>query len=452
MDRRTTDHPRRTAYEVLLRVADGAFSDLALDAALNRSALDPRDRRLTTELVYGVLRLRGRLDFALEQFCDRPLKRLHAKVLWLLRIGAYQLLELDRVPDHAAVGTTIELAREIGQGQATGLINAVLRALIRGRQRIPWPEPGNIKAYLQQRCSLPIWLAKEIMRLLPNDEARQLGESLAVNAPLTLRVNTLKTEREALARRFEACGHQVRPGVYAAEAISIDKRGEQPFPGDAEGWYQVQDEASMLIPHLLDARPGQRILDACAAPGGKTTQLAALTGDQAEIFALDKYPQRVELINRSVARLGCGSVTARAWDLLAAPDFLRSASFDRVLVDAPCSGLGVIRRNPESRWNKGPAALRELADLQRRILRNVAGLVRPGGKLLYSVCTFSHSETDDVVRLFLEEHPQFALEPLGQDLPVSWSDLIGATGTFRSYPHRRGRMDAFYAARFSRCE
>jgi 16S rRNA (cytosine967-C5)-methyltransferase len=432
----------------LLRVADGAYSDMALDAALNRSTLEQRDKRLVTELVYGVLRLRGRIDFALTQFCDRPLTRLQAEVLWLLRLGAYQLLELDRVPDHAAVNSTIELAKELQQDSATGFINAILRSLIRERNQIPWPDPGQIKNYLQHECSLPVWLSKEIMRQMPNHDARLLGESLKQPPPLSLRVNTLKIDRAAYLDKLQACGHEVRIGDYAPEAVMVERRGEQPLPGNAEGWYQVQDEASMMIPHLLDVRPGQRILDACAAPGGKTTQIAALTGNDAEIIALEKYPQRVELIQQGAERLGCSSIATRQWDLLKAPDFLEPRSFDRVLMDAPCSGLGVIRRNPEGRWNKGPASLKELAVLQQAILKNVAGLVRPGGKLLYSVCTFSHSETDRVVALFLEEHPHFVLEDLKRELPSEWHDLLTEQGTLRSYPHRHGGMDAFYAARF----
>jgi 16S rRNA (cytosine967-C5)-methyltransferase len=312
----TTGHSRRIAYDVLLRVADGAYSDMALDAALNHSTLEQRDKRLVTELVYGVLRLRGRIDFALTQFCDRPLTRLQAEVLWLLRLGAYQLLELDRVPDHAAVNSTIELAKELQQDSATGFINAVLRSLIRERNQIPWPDPGQIKNYLQHECSLPVWLSKEIMRQMPNHDARLLGESLKQPPPLSLRVNTLKIDRAAYLDKLQACGHEVRIGDYAPEAVMVERRGEQPLPGNAEGWYQIQDEASMMIPHLLDVRPGQRILDACAAPGGKTTQIAALTGNDAEIIALEKYPQRVELIQQGAERLGCSSIATRQWDLL----------------------------------------------------------------------------------------------------------------------------------------
>jgi 16S rRNA (cytosine967-C5)-methyltransferase len=449
---RPEDSPRRAAYEILLRVDEGAYADLVLDTVLRRSRLDGRDRGLVTELVYGVLRLRGRIDFALEQFCQQPLRRLQPEVLRLLRLGAYQLLELDRVPAHAAVNSTVELARELELNQATGFLNGVLRSLERGKADIDWPQPENIRRYLQHVCSMPVWLTKELMRLLPNAEARPLGEALALAAPQTLRANTLKTDREQLLATLTEAGHHVRACRFAPEGIIIDQRGDGRLPGDVEGHYQVQDEASMLIAHLLDVQPGQRILDCCAAPGGKTTHIAALVENQAAIVALDKYAQRVELIKQGAARLGCENITAKEFDLTAPPLFLEDQSFDRVLLDAPCSGLGVLRRNPEGRWSKSAVNIRELAEVQREILFHVAPLVRPGGKLLYSLCSFALLETDQVIAQFLEAHPQFVLEDLRESTPSVWAELLSEQGTLRSYPHRHDGMDAFFAARFVRVD
>lgn len=452
MIRPSQQDARYIAYTVLLRVADGAWSDLALDSELKRCALDQRDRRFVTELVYGVLRLRGRIDFALSCFCNQPLPRLQGEVQWLLRIGAYQLLEMDRVPSHAAVDATVELARKLGLTSLTGILNGVLRALDRGRDDIPWPEPQQIRPYLERVCSLPTWLAKEVMRLLPNQQARALGEALAQPPRQSVRVNTLKTDRVSFLATLNAAGHEAYPCTFAPEGVVLERRGEQRLPGDAEGLYQVQDEASMLMAHLLDARPGQRILDACAAPGGKTTHLAALTGNQAEIVAVDKAPQRVELIEQGARRLGCSNISAHAWDMTAAADFLAPESFDRVLLDAPCSGIGVLRRNPEGRWNKTAADLRQLAVLQQRLLAQTATLVRPGGLLLYSVCSFSRIESDDVIDNFLAEHPSFALDPLPAQLPAHWAPLFTPVGILRTYPHCHDGMDAFFAARLRRRE
>ncbi|MBD1400783.1 16S rRNA (cytosine(967)-C(5))-methyltransferase RsmB [Pelovirga terrestris] len=450
MIRPSQQDARYVAYIVLLRVADGAYSDLALDSELKRSALDQRDRRFVTELVYGVLRLRGRIDFALGCFCNQPLPRLQSEVQWLLRLGAYQLLEMDRVPAHAAVDATVELARKLGLASLTGILNGVLRALDRGRDEIPWPQPQQIRPYLERVCSLPTWLAKEVMRLLPNQQARALGEALAQPARQSVRVNTLKTDRDSFLDLLCAAGHEARRCTFAPEGVVLERRGEQRLQGDEEGLYQVQDEASMLIAHLLDAQPGQRILDACAAPGGKTTHLAALTANQAEIVAVDKSPQRVELIEQGARRLGCNRISAHVWDMTLAADFLIPESFDRVLLDAPCSGIGVLRRNPEGRWNKTAADLRQLAALQQRLLAQTATLVRPGGLLLYSVCSFSHIESNDVIDSFIAEHPNFTLDPLPAQLPAHWASVFAPAGTLRTYPHCHEGMDAFFAARLRR--
>jgi 16S rRNA (cytosine967-C5)-methyltransferase len=198
---------------------------------------------------------------------------------------------------------------------------------------------------------------------------------------------------------------------------------------------------------LLEACPGERVLDACAAPGGKTTHLAALSGNQARILAIDKHPQRVELIVNGAERLGCSGIEARCWDLTAPPDFLEPESFDRILVDAPCSGLGVLRRNPESRWSRRPADIKELAALQRQILDQVAPLLRSGGHLLYSVCTFTAAETDEVIGGFLARQPDFIAEDLRALLPTGWLALTTDTGFVRTLPYRHDGMDAFFAAR-----
>ena len=204
----------------------------------------------------------------------------------------------------------------------------------------------------------------------------------------------------------------------------------------------------MLVSHLLAARSGDRILDACAAPGGKTTHISALTGSQARIVALDKSPTRVDLIVQGGKRLGCRGIETHCWDLTEAPEFLEPESFDRILVDAPCSGLGVLRRNPESRWNRQPADVKQLSELQTTILNHVVPLVRPGGHLLYSVCTFTEAETDAVVRQFLATHPAMAVEDLRPLMPLEWAGLFTAGGQLRSTPHQHDGMDAFFAARF----
>jgi 16S rRNA (cytosine967-C5)-methyltransferase len=446
-----TNDPRRLAFAILERVAGGSYADRTLDAELQRHPrLDARDRGLATELVYGVLRQQGRLDFALGRFCKQPLPKLEQRVLLLLRLGAYQLLCLDRVPASAAVDTSVQLARQCGLERATGFINGVLRALARGQASLVWPDPGKEPlAHLQHALSLPRWLAERWLQQLGAEEALPLADALLKPAPFSLRVNTLKTDRAHFLQALAEAGHGAKPTRFAAEGVILTARASAPLPGDAEGWYQVQDEASMLVPHLLAPQAGEHLLDACAAPGGKTTQLAALTCNQATITALDLHPQRIRLVEQGAARLGCRGITARCWDLTSVPPFLPPASCDGVLVDAPCSGLGVLRRNPEARWRLQPADIVVLAERQAMILQQAAQLVKPGGRLVYAVCTMTPEETDRQVAAFLAHHPDFHLEPLTAAVPPHWRELLDTQGCLRTWPHRGG-LDGFFAARLTR--
>lgn len=446
-----TIDPRRLAFDILERVQGGGFADRTLDAALQRyPQLDPRDRGLATELVYGVLRQQGRLDYALARFCKQPLAKLENRVLFLLRLGAYQILCLDRVPDSAAVDTTVQLTRQLKLERATGFVNGILRALARGRDQLSWPKADRDPlGHLQHTLSLPQWLAQRWLQELGGEEARQLAGSLLEPAPFSVRVNTLKTDRASFLAALTGAGHHGEATRFAPEGVIIRERSQAPLPGDAEGLYQVQDEASMLIAHLLAPQPGERLLDACAAPGGKTTHLAALTGNRATITALDLYPQRTRLVEQGAARLGCAGITARTWDLTLPPPFLPPESCDGVLVDAPCSGLGVLRRNPEARWRLQPADIVVLAERQAMILKQAAALVKPGGRLLYAVCTVTPEETDRQVADFLARHPDFRLQSLADTVPEHWRDLLDEQGCLRSWPHRFG-LDGFFAARLLR--
>jgi 16S rRNA (cytosine967-C5)-methyltransferase len=443
--------PRQVAFVILCRVEEGAFADLTLDTALSAApSMDPRDRGLVTELVYGVLRQRGRIDFALSRFCLKPLAKVEPRVLILLRLGAYQVLLLDRVPDSAAVDETVKLARREGLSRATGFINGILRSLVRGRNEIAWPDPAASPLnHLEHVLSLPKWLARDWLEEMGKEPALALAEALCAAPPFTLRVNTLRIGREDYLDRLRSAGHQAVPTLYAPEGVTLTGRGGGPLPGATEGWYQVQDEASMLIAHLLAPRKAEKILDACAAPGGKTTHIAALAQNGASVLALDLHPQRVRLVTEGAERLGCRQIEARPWDLTRPPDFLPPAGFDRVLVDAPCSGLGVLRRNPEIRWRRTKDDIRRMASLQKAILGNVAPLVRPGGVLLYSLCTMTPEETTGVVEAFLGNHAEFEAEDLRPLFP-DWSDLFDSRGMLRTFPHLHGGMDAFFAVRFRR--
>ncbi|MBW6511411.1 MAG: 16S rRNA (cytosine(967)-C(5))-methyltransferase RsmB [Desulfuromonadaceae bacterium] len=444
--------PRRIAYYVLRKVQEAdAYADLALDAELNAEPhLDPRDRALATELSYGVCRYRGRLDFALAHFCTQALAKIEPGVLDLLRLGTYQLLILDRIPPRAAVHTTVELAKKVGLLRAAGFINGVLRNLERRKAEIPWPAPEQPLDYLTHYLSLPGWLAKRWLDELGADQALQLAAAQLEAAPLTLRVNTRVTDRDSFLAQLHAADHPAIATGYAPEGVTLSGRAAISAAALTSGTFQVQDEASMLIAHLLAPQAGERILDACAAPGGKTTHIAALADNQAQITALDLHPHRVKMIKEGARRLGCSGIDARVWDLTHPPTFLPQAGFDRVLVDAPCSALGVLRRNPDGRWRRQPDDIPRLAELQRMILAQVAPLLRPGGTLVYSVCTQTAEETEETVTLFLAMYPEFSRVDLHSTVPTGWSTLIDECGALRTCPQRHGGMDGFYAVRLLR--
>lgn len=443
--------PRRLAFDILERVLGGGYADRTLDAALQRyPQLDPRDRGLATELVYGVLRQQGRLDYALARCCKQPLAKLENRVLLLLRLGAYQILCLDRVPDSAAVDTTVQLTRQLNLERATGFVNGILRSLGRGKNALSWPDPTREPlAHIEHALSLPKWLAQRWLKELGAQEAQRLAAALLEPAPFSVRVNTLKIDRERFLTALMDTGHRGEPTRFAPEGVIIRERSAAPLPGDAQGWYQVQDEASMLIAPLLAPRPGENLLDVCAAPGGKTTHLAALAGNRATITALDLHPQRIRLVEQGAARLGCSGITARSWDMTVFPPFLAPASCNGVLVDAPCSGLGVLRRNPEARWRLQPADIVVLAERQAMLLNQAAPLVKPGGRLVYAVCTLTPEETDQQVAQFLARHPDFRLQSLADSVPDSWRELLDDQGCLRSWP-RHLELDGFFAARFVR--
>ncbi|PNU21710.1 16S rRNA (cytosine(967)-C(5))-methyltransferase RsmB [Geothermobacter hydrogeniphilus] len=445
---RNVSDPRLLAYEILQRVEQGAYADLALDEVLRRRGVsDPRDRGLLTELVYGVLRKRGRLDYALARHCRQPLGKLETKVLQILRLGAYQVLELERIPPSAAVNTSVNLARQVGLQRASGFINGVLRGLLRGLPRLIWPdERKNPLEHLQHVCSLPHWLAKRWLAVYGAETAIHLAVAQLQPALLSLRCNTLKVSREELLAYLERRGIAARACRFAAEGVVLDdRRGLEVLPAD---WFQVQDEASMLVAPLLGVQPGETILDCCAAPGGKTTHLAALGDNRLAITALDLHPQRVELIRAGARRLGCAGVDARVRDMTQSAEFPAPAGFDRVLVDAPCSGLGVLRHNPETRWRRKPESLGELSALQSAILGRAAELLKAGGVLVYSVCTVTEEETGQVLEGFLAAHPQFVLEDLREVMP-QWAELCDRQGCLSTWP-RHPYLDGFFAARLRR--
>lgn len=443
---------RSIAFQVLCRVEEGAYSDLALDGALEAvPALDPRERGLATELVYGVLRRRGSLDYILDAYCRQSLAKLEPQALCLLRLGVYQLFYLDKIPQRAAVHSTVELARQMGLERVTGLVNGILRSCLRDPERVKWPtQDRDPVGWLTHKQSLPAWLATRWLSEFGVEGASALAEAMAQVPPTTVRVNLLKIDRESFIQKLAQLDVVATPTRFAPEGVVVEGGGLRLLKGPELGLYQVQDEASMLIAHLLNPKVGEKLLDVCAAPGGKTTHLAALTENQAEIVAMDLHPQRLDLLQGSAVRLGCTSITTQAWDMTQPCTVLAGKTFDRVLVDAPCSGLGVLRRNPESRWRRTEQDVLRLAALQLEILTHASELVAAGGLLLYSLCTTTAEESRGVVEKFLATHSDFTQEDLRPQVAEHWHELFDDQGRLTTMTTLHDGMDCFFATALRR--
>ena len=446
---------RAVAWRVLRRVhADGAWSGPALDTALRRSGLEARDRAFAANLAYATLRWEGTLDWALRSVVDRPLEQVQPEVLDVLRLGAWQLL-YGAVPDRAAVGTAVDVARaEVGVA-ATGFVNGVLRNLSRRKDALPWP-PEQDERGLALRTGYPRWVVAEC-RARFGDEARAVLEAGNDPPGVTLRA---VGDRDALTAELRVGGLEPRPAPLAPEALAV--RGADPgtIPAVAQGRAVVQDEASMVVARAMAAGQGGswRALDLCAAPGGKTTHLAQLG---ATVAAADLRLARARLVAQAAERTSAGvaaggsasapaTTTGRVLGVVAAdaarPPW-KPGTFDGVLLDAPCTGLGVVRRRPELRWRREAGDVERLATLQLTLLEAAAELVRPGGVLVYSVCTWTGAETSGVITLFTALHgDRFAVEDTA--VAAGISDVGQGTGV-QLDPYHHG-TDGMYLCRLRR--
>ncbi|HJV67028.1 MAG TPA: 16S rRNA (cytosine(967)-C(5))-methyltransferase RsmB [Geomonas sp.] len=448
----STRNPRRAAFDILLRIEkERSFADILLDHELTKGMITGADRGLLTELVYGVLRRQAALDHIIGQFSKQRIEKLEHVVRLLLRLGLYQMFYLDRVPVSAAVNETVNLAKELAP-RASGFINAILRNADRGRDRITYPDRETSPVqYLSVRYSHPAWLVAQWCEQLGIEDAEALAAAMAEPPPLTVRTNTLRVSRSELMERLSEEGVSCSETPWSADGLRLNHSGAiTRLPSFQGGLFTVQDESSQLAPLFLDAQSGDRVLDACAAPGGKTTQIAQLMGDKGEILACDVSQKKLRMIKETCERLGISSVRTFAMDATAPSNAIKDVTFAKILVDAPCSGLGVIRRNPEGKWWKSAADLPPLATTQLAILENLSGYLEAGGTLLYATCSTTRQENEEVIDRFLERHPEFVAEDLRALFP-SLAPLFTDRGFFRSWPHRDG-MDGFFAARLKKIQ
>lgn len=433
--------PRQLAWQVLLAVGAGAYADVALERDRQRLPIEGADRALATELAYGAIRQRRLLDAWLDAVGKVPAAKQPPKLRWLLHLGLYQLLFSTRVPASAAVSTTVDLAKRGGLARLAPVANGMLRAVVRRRESLcsqssqsaqspavppPWAGlvlPKDPSEAFALRHSLPDWLAALLLSWLPSEAAEAFGQACNQPPGLDLRVNPLQTNREALLAALAAVGVEAQPIKGLPAALSLQGRsGElRSLPGYGEGQWCVQDRSAQRVGLLLDPQPGERILDACAAPGGKSTHLAELMRDQGEVWAIDRSEGRLKRVAINAARLGLRCVHTLAADAsqlaLTRPEW--EHRFDRILLDAPCSGLGTLARHADARWRISPEAIAELTALQWQLLVGLLPLLKPGGQLVYATCTVHPAENQQLIDRFLAEHPAWQLEQRWQIWPGS---------------------------------
>ncbi len=432
--------PRRLAWSVLQAVAAGAWADAALERALQRTPLPPRDRALATDLVYGAIRQRTLLDGWITARGRVAAEKQPPLLRWLLHVGLYQVLFLQRVPAAAAVTTTVQLAREGGLERLAPVVNGLLRAVLRQREGLPadaepWrglPLPEEATASLALRHSLPLWLARDLLSWRGGDAAEVFAQASNTPPPFDLRVNRLRTDPASLIDRLAEAGLRAEPLPDLPEGITLLDRPGDPraLPGYTEGHWSVQDRQAQRIVPLLDPQPGETLLDACAAPGGKASHCAERMGDRGEVWAVDRSSARLQRLQANAERLGLGALRPLAADattLLEHQPGWRQR-FDRILLDAPCSGLGTLARHADARWRQTPATVAELVSLQDALLESLAPLLAPGGRFVYATCTVHPQENQDRIAALLAREPHWQLE-----LERQW------------WP-RPGGGDGFYAA------
>jgi len=440
--------PRAICLEILGRMeGQGRHLDTLLtDSFKQYRHLSPLDRAFLTELTYGIVRWRKKLDWTIRHFSKFPLEKIEPGILNCLRLGSYQILFLTRTPVSAAVNESVELAKKTGGKGGASFVNAVLRSIAREKEKVPSPDvKADPALHLSIVESHPLWLTQRWVKEFGAEKALEICRFNNRISPLNLRTNTLKTSREDLMKKLRQEGLDPVPTFFAEEGIRLNTpppTSELPFL--KEGLCVIQDEASQLVTSVLDSRPGERILDACAAPGGKTTHMAQRMKNAGEIYALDLERTKLRRIEEGCRRLEISIVKTAQGDatgLLPVPEGIK---FDRVLADVPCSGFGTLRKNPDLKWKRREEDLQRLAELQSSILGNVAGYVRKGGTVVYSTCTVFQEENEEVIKHFLDSHPEFQLDRIDGVLPQKCHPFIREE-FLKTFPPAE-EMDGFFVA------
>lgn len=445
----TKQNPRQIAFLTLRDIHKGGFADVILDRFLQTSKLPDIDRHFATELVYGSIRRQRTLDAIIDQLGKKKSHQQPPDLRSILHLGLYQLRYLTNIPASASVNTTVELAKENGFAGLSGVVNGLLRQydrLTANHQEV-LKLPENPIEKLGILHSYPDWIVQLWMEQLGEAETARLCEWMNETPVIDLRINPIETTLQEVETTLQEAGILVRKVPHLPQALRlIGSAGAiQKLPGFKEGWWTVQDSSAQMVAHLLDPQPGEVVIDACAAPGGKTTHIAELMRDTGKIWACDRTASRLKKLQENIRRLNLNSIQIHTGDSRHLPQFKNLA--DKVLLDVPCSGLGTLHRHADARWRQTPEKVQELATLQSELIAEGGTFVKAGGSLVYSTCTLYPLENANVVAKFLENRPNWEIEPPAANSPAA--AFTKSNGAIEVWPHRH-QMDGFFMVRLRR--
>ncbi len=436
------DGVRGLAVKILNRVErTDAYLEKLLDNEMKNSELSGQDKALLYEIVHGVIRWMGRLDWILNGFYKGQFSKAIPNLKNGLRVALYQILFLERVPDYAVVNEAVEFVKRLQGQKSADLTNAILRNIIRSKNAIRYPDPEeDLVGYLCAYYSHPSWMVKRYLNRLGRESTEKLLAANNEKPYLTLKINAIKTNPEEFKGLLNSVNLKFEQGKYLPEFFQLQNLTNiTAWEYFAEGYFNVQDESAGLACRLLDAKPGMRVLDLCAAPGGKSAYIAGLMHDQGEIVAVDRYEGRVRIVEKNLQRLKIKSVKTIVANALEFND----EKFDRILADVPCSGTGTLTKKPDIKWKRDLLDLRSMNELQYDLLSKASSMIKPGGVLVYSTCSIEPEENYDIIKKFLDNNPNFTLENASLYFP---SDLVDENGCIQTFPHIH-HMDGAFAAK-----
>ena len=440
-----TQNSRQLAFLALRLIKKGAFADVAVDKVLHQTELSAVDRRLLTELVYGCVRRQRTLDALVDQLATKKDQPSDLRIV--LHLGLYQLRYLNQIPASAAVNTTVELTKQNGFSGLAGFVNGLLRQYLRASEASdPLQLPDSPIERLGVLHSFPDWIVQVWLDQFGLIETEKLCEYMNQPPHIDLRVNTLRSSLSEVEAAMQSAGIQVQRVPHLPQALRLAQGSGaiQNLPGFQEGWWIVQDSSAQLVGYLVDPQPGEVVADACAAPGGKTMHLAELMDDRGTVLACDRTPSRLKRLQQNVDRLGLKSIQICTGDSRNLPQLVGQC--DRVLIDAPCSGLGTLNRHADARWRQTPETVQELSQLQREILDHTASWVKPKGSLVYATCTLHPDENESVIQNFLSQHSDWRID---RPESAAIAPFLQSGGWAKVLPHQQS-MDGFFMVRLKR--